>query len=109
MSHEGMIFYNGRFFQVLFEAFWFESHAEEFGHALKGALLGCGTVSAIHIMNREQKPKSGSLQISYCGGVGLGNQRDEDPDGAGRNGLPVDFNETQPAGSLRVPQAFKIT
>jgi len=109
MIHEGMIFHNGRLFQGLLEASWFEAHTEEFGHVLEGALLVCGTVRAIHIMNGEQKPKSASLQISYCGGAGLDNQRREDPDGAGRNRVPVDFNKAEPAGSLRVPHAFKIT
>jgi hypothetical protein len=59
-------------------------------------------------MNGEQKPKSASLQISYCGGVGLENQRREDPDGAGRNMFSLDFNETQPARCVRMLHAFKI-
>jgi len=105
---EGMIFHHGGFFEVLLKALWFESHAEEFGHVLESALLVCGTMSAIHIMNREQKPKSASLQISYCGCVGLDNQRRENPDGAGRNGFPLDFNEAQSARGIRMLHAFKI-
>jgi hypothetical protein len=103
-----MIFHHGGFFEVLLKALWFESHAEEFGHVLESALLVRGTVSAIHIMNREQKPKSASLQISYCGRVGLDNQRCENPDGAGRNRLSVDFNEAQSARGIRMLHAFKI-
>jgi hypothetical protein len=105
---EGMVFHHGGFFEQLLKAPWFESHAEEFGHVLESALLVRGTVSAIHIMNREQKPKSASLQISYCRRVGLDNQRCENPDGAGRNRLSVDFNEAQPARGIRMLHAFKI-
>jgi hypothetical protein len=103
-----MIFHHGGFFEVLLKALWFESHAEEFGHVLESTLLVRWTVSAIHIMNREQKPKSASLQISYCEGIGLDKQRRKDPHGAGRNRFSIDFNETQSARGIRMLQAFKI-
>jgi len=105
---EGMIFHHGGFFEVLLKALWFESHAEEFGHVLESALLVCGTMSAIHIMNREQKPKSASLQISYCGRVRFHNEWTSDFYGAGRNRSSLYFNKTQPAGGIRMLHALKI-
>jgi hypothetical protein len=95
-----MVFNDSGFLEIVFKALRFQTHAKESCQILKCALLICGTVSAIHIMNREQKPKSASLQVSYCRGVGLDNQRCEDPDGAGGDRFSVDFNETQPAGCV---------
>jgi hypothetical protein len=103
-----MIFHPSGLFEVRLKTLWFESHAEELGHVLESALFVCRTVSAIHIMNREQKPKSAFLQPSYGRGIGLGGQALGDPDRAGRNRLSVDFNETQPAGNIRMSHAFKI-
>lgn len=108
VPNEGMIFHNGGFFEILIKALWFQAHAKEFGHVLKRALLVCGTVSAIHIMDREEKPKGAPLQASDTGGVGLDDHWTSNLDGAGGNRFSIDFNETQSAGGVRMLHALKI-
>jgi hypothetical protein len=105
---ERMIFYDTGFLEDLFKPLGLEAHAEEFGHVLKSALLVGGAVSAIHIMNGEQKPKSASLQASDGRSVGVDNQRPGDPNGAGGNRFSIDFNEAQPARGIRRLHAFKV-
>jgi hypothetical protein len=106
---EGMIVHNGGFFEVMLKALWFQTHAKEFGHVLERTLLVGRAVSAIHVMNREQKPKGASLQAPYGRGVGFDKERRGDSNGAGRNRFSVDFNETQSAGGIRMPHALKKT
>jgi len=106
--NEGMISDKARFLQVLFKAFGFQAHAEESGQILKRALLVYRAVRAVHIVNREQKPKSAFLQISDRWSVGLDNQRRSDLDGAGRNGFPLDFDEAQPARCVRMLHPVKV-
>jgi hypothetical protein len=103
-----MVLHDSRFFEKAFKALQFQTHAKESGQILKCASLVCRAVSAVHIMNREQKPKGASLQVSDGGGVGLDNQRREDPDRACRNRFSVDFDETQPARCLWVLHAFEV-
>ena len=103
-----MVFHDSGFFEIAFKALQFQTHAEESGQILKCAPLVCWAVSAVHIMNREQKPKGASLQASDGGSVGLDNQWRGDPDRAGRNMFSVYFNETQPAGCLWMLHAFEI-
>jgi hypothetical protein len=107
--HNGVVFHDSGFFEIAFKTFRFQTHAEELGQILKCALLVRRAVSAVHIMNREEQAKGASLQVSHGGSGGLDNQRRKDPDDAGRNGFPLDFDETQPAGSIRMLHAFKIT
>jgi hypothetical protein len=103
-----MILHNGGFFGILLKALWFQAHAKESGHVLKRALLVCGTVSAIHIMDREEQAKGAPLKASDAGRVGLDDHRSSDLDGAGGNGFSIDFNETQSARGLRMLHAFEI-
>jgi hypothetical protein len=106
--HDRMVFHDFGYFEVALKSLQFQTHAKEFGQVLKRAPLVCRAVSAVHIMNREQKPKGASLQVSDGGGVGLDNQWREDPDRAGRNRFSLDFDETQPARCLWVLHAFEV-
>jgi len=108
VTNEGMIFHNGGFFEILLKTLWFQTHAKESGHVLKCAFLVCGTGSAIHMMDREQKPKSAPLQASDAGRVGLDDHWTSDFDGASGNRFSIDFNEAQPARGLRMLHALKI-
>jgi hypothetical protein len=103
-----MVFHDSGLFEIAFKALRFQTHSKEFGQILKCALLVRRAVSAVHIMNREEQSKGASLQVSHGGSVGLDNQRRSDPDDAGRNGFPLDFDETQPARGIRMLHAFKI-
>jgi hypothetical protein len=103
-----MVFHDFGYFEVALKCLQFQTHAKEFGQVLKRAPFVCRAVSAVHIMNREQKPKGASLQVSDGGCVGPDNQWREDPDRAGRNRFSVDFDETQPARCLWVLHAFEV-
>ena len=107
--HDRMVFHDSRFLEVLFQAFWFQTHAKESGYILKGTFLVCGTVSAIHIMHGEEKAKGAPLQVSYGRGVGFDNQWRGNPNRAGRNRFSVDFHETESARGIRLFPALKET
>ncbi len=66
-----MVFHDSGFLEVLFKALGFQTHAKESGHVLESALLVCGAVSAVHIMNREEQAKGASLQASHGRRIGV--------------------------------------
>jgi hypothetical protein len=103
-----MIVYDRGFLEQPVKPLGLQAHAEEFGDILEGALFVRWAVSAIHIMNREQKAKSAFLKFSDGRGICFNDDRTRDSYGAGGNGFSLYFNKTQTAGGMRVYPAFEI-
>lgn len=108
---QGMVPDDGRLFEIGPKSFGLQPHTEELGRILESAFLVCGTVSAVHIVNRQKEPQSADLKGPHPGGIRLHPHSFSDLNGAGGNRLfhPFDFNKAQPARGMGFFRPFEMT
>ena len=68
------------------------------------------TILTVYMVNRQKKPKSGSLQLTYRRGVGFNNHVIFDENGTGgyRLSFTLDFNKAHPTRHGRGINAFQV-